>query len=233
MESSSSGRNLYLDPMTPTLNVLLAEDPTRAPLRPLLREIPTVAVVAETTDGRVALPLIAAHQPDVALVDTALPGLNGFDVAERARREHPRTRVLVVSTEPELGHVAQAVRVGASGYLLKTTADSAEVDVALRAVAKGHAYLSPAVTKPVVEVFVRSLTDDAAQGPFPQLSPRQHEILQLIARGNSTREIAQHLGLSVKTVETHRAQLMRRLDIREVAGLVRYAIRAGIITSAK
>ncbi len=112
--------------MTPMLNVLLAEDPTRAPLRPLLRKIPTVPIVAEATDGRVALPLIAAHQPDVAVVDTALPGLNGFDVAERASREHPRTRVLVVSTEPELGHVAQAVRVGASGYLLKTTADRAE-----------------------------------------------------------------------------------------------------------
>jgi len=100
--------------MTPILNVLLAEDPTRAPLRPFLREIPTVAIVAEATDGRVALPLIAAHQPDVAIVDTALPGLNGFDVAERASRDHPRTRVLVVSTEPELAHVAQAVRVGAS-----------------------------------------------------------------------------------------------------------------------
>ncbi len=219
--------------MTPILNVLLAEDPTRAPVRPFLREIPTVAIVAEATDGRVALPLIAAHQPDVAIVDTALPGLNGFDVAERASRDHPRTRVLVVSTEPEIAHVAQAVRVGASGYLLKTTADRAEVDVAIRAVAKGHIFLSPAITKPVVEVFVRSLTSDAMQGPFPQLSPRQHEILQLIAQGNSTREIAQHLGLSVKTVETHRAQLMRRLDIREVAGLVRYAIRAGIITSEK
>lgn len=220
-------------PMTATLNVLLAEDPTRSPLRPLLREIPTIALVAEATDGRVALPLIAAHQPDVALVDTALPGINGFDVVERARREHPSTRVLVVSTEPERDHIAQALRVGASGYLLKTTADRAEVDVAIRAVAKGHVYLSPAVTKPVVEVFVRSLTGDALQGPFPQLSPRQHEILQLIAGGNSTREIAQHLGLSVKTVETHRAQLMRRLDIRDVAGLVRYAIRAGIITAAK
>ncbi len=219
--------------MTATLNVLLAEDPSQASLRPLLREIPTVTIVAEVTDGRAALPLIAAHQPDVALVDTALPGVNGFDVAERARREHPHTRVLVVSTEPEREHVAQALRVGASGYLLKTAADRAEVDVALRAVVQGHAYLSPAVTKPVVEVFVRSLAGDATQGPFPQLSPRQHEILVLIARGNSTREIAQHLGLSVKTIETHRAQLMRRLDIRDVAGLVRYAIRAGIITSAK
>jgi DNA-binding NarL/FixJ family response regulator len=233
MESSLSGINLFFLAMTPTVNVLLAEDPTRAPLRPLLREIPTVAIVAEASDGRVALPLIAAHQPDVALVDTALPGLNGFDVAERARREHPRTRVLVVSAEPEREHIAQALRVGASGYLLKTAADRAEVDVAIRAVAKGHAYLSPAVTKPVVDVFVRSLTGDATLGPFPQLSPRQHEILQLIARGNSTREIAQHLGLSVKTVETHRAQLMRRLDIRDVAGLVRYAIRAGIITASK
>ncbi len=233
METSLSGANLRAYIMTQILNVLLAEDPTQAPLRPLLREIPTVAIVAEAADGRAALPVIAAHQPDVALVDTALPGLNGFDVVERSRREHPRTRVLIVSSEPELDHIAQAVRVGASGYLLKTATDRAEVDVAIRAVAKGHVFLSPAVTKPVVDVFVRSQTGDALQGPFPQLSPRQHEILQFIAKGNSTREIAQHLGLSVKTVETHRAQLMRRLDIREVAGLVRYAIRAGIITAEK
>ncbi|HEY6853341.1 MAG TPA: response regulator transcription factor [Gemmatimonadales bacterium] len=219
--------------MSAAVQVVLAEDPSRVSLRPILREIPTVAIVAEATDGRVALPLIATHQPDVALVDTALPGMNGFDVVERAHREHPRTRVLVVSTEPERSQVAQALRLGASGYLLKTAADRAELDVAIRAVASGHAYLSPAVTKPVVEVFVRSLTGDAVQGPFPQLSPRQHEILQLIAKGDSTREIAQHLGLSIKTIETHRAQLMRRLDIRDVAGLVRYAIRAGIITADK
>lgn len=219
--------------MNTAVQVVLAEDPSRISLRSLLRDIPTVALVAEATDGRVALPLIATHQPDVAVVDTALPGVNGFDVVERARRDHPRTRVLVVSTEPERDQVAQALRLGASGYLLKTAADRAEMEVAIRAVAKGLSYLSPAVTKPVVDVFIRSLVGDTVQGPFPQLSPRQHEILELIAKGNSTRQIAQHLGLSVKTIETHRAQLMRRLDIRDVAGLVRYAIRAGIITAAK
>jgi len=219
--------------MTATVNVLLAEDPARVSLRPVLRELPSVEIVAEATDGRAALPLIASLQPDVALVDTALPGINGFDLTERTRREHPRTRVVVVSTESERDHVAQALRVGASGYLLKTVADRAEVQVALRAAMQGHVFLSPAVTKPVAEVFVRSVVADASQGPFPQLSPRQHEILQLIAKGSSTREIAQHLGLSVKTVETHRAQLMRRLDIRDVAGLVRYAIRAGFISASK
>src|SRR5258708_18436188 len=131
--------------MAPILNVLPAEAPTQAPLRPLLREIPTVAIVAEATDGRVALPLIAAHQPDVALVDTALPGLNGFDVVERSRREHPRTRVLIVSSEPELDHIAQAGRVRAAGFLLKTTTDRAAVDLAIQAVAKRRPFLSPAV----------------------------------------------------------------------------------------
>ncbi len=217
--------------MKSSLSVLLAEDPSRAPLRPLLRDLPGVQLVAEVSDGRAALPLIAAFQPDIALVDAALPGLNGLDLTERTRKEHPRTRVLVLSTEPEREHVAQALRAGAAGYLLKNTADRTELDVALRAVAQGHTYLSPAVTKPVAEAFVRSIPVAPSTGPFPQLSPRQHEILRLIAKGSSTREIAQRLGLSVKTIETHRAQLMRRLGIREVAGLVRYAIRAGIISA--
>src|SRR5258708_17193990 len=131
--------------MTAILTVSLAEARTQAPLRPLLREIPTVAIVAEATDGRVALPLIAAHQPDVALVDTALPGLNGFDVVERSRREHPRTRVLIVSSEPELDHIAHAVRLGASRFLLKTATNPAEVGVAIRALAQGHVFLRPAL----------------------------------------------------------------------------------------
>lgn len=219
--------------MTTPLNVLLAEHPSRAVLRPLLRELPSIAIVAEATDGRAALPLIASLRPDIAVIDAELPGVSGFDLAEQTRREHPRTRVLVAATEPEREHVARALRAGASGYLLKSATDRAEVDVALRAVARGHTYLSPAVTKPVADVFVRHVSVEASQGPFPQLSPRQHEILRLIAQGNSTRQIAQQLGLSVKTIETHRAQLMRRLDIRDVAGLVRYAIRAGIISADK
>src|SRR5260370_35532345 len=172
--------------MAKIVEVLVGGDPGEGGVGGLLGEIPTVGIVAEATDGRVALPLIAAHQPDVALVDTALPGLNGFDVVERSRREHPRTRVLIVSSEPELDHIAQAVRVGASGFLLKTATDRAEVDVAIRAVAKGLVFLSPAVTKPGADAFVRGQTGDALPGPFPQLSPRHHEIPPLIANCTST-----------------------------------------------
>ena len=217
--------------MKAPLNVLLAEDPAREPVRSLLQTLATVDVVAEASDGHTALPLLVSLQPDIALIDTELPGLSGFDVAERTRRDNLRTRVLMLSTIAEQQHVARALRAGAAGYFLKSAADQAGLDLALRAVAEGHTYLSPAVTKPVADVFVRSVTMQPTNQPFPQLSPRQHEILQFIAKGTSTRGIAQLLGLSVKTIETHRAQLMRRLNIRDVAGLVRYAIRAGIVSA--
>jgi DNA-binding NarL/FixJ family response regulator len=216
------------------LNVVLAENPSSSPLGGIVRQVPGVQVIAEATDGPTALALIAAVQPDVALVEAALPGMSGYEVAERVVRERPDLPVLILATEPEHPHIARALRTGAAGYLLKQAADRAELEVALRAVARGHAYLSPAVTKPVVEVFVRAAEATEKTGSaFTQLSPRQHQILQLLAEGNSTRAMALHLSLSVKTIETHRAQLMKRLAIRDVPGLVRYAIRAGIVSAER
>ena len=210
------------------LRVALADDHTlvREGLRSLLSSLAGVEVVGEASDGLQALSLVAEARPDVLLCDIAMPGLNGLDLAARVAREHPRTKVLILSMHADTGYVRTALLAGAAGYLLKN-ADGAELEAAIRAVGRGETWVSPGVSKAVVAAL--------AQGGLPTndprslLTPRQLEILQLIAEGSSTKQIAHKLGLSVKTIETHRSQLMDRLAIRDVAGLVRYALRVGII----
>lgn len=210
------------------IRVLLADDHTlvRAGFRSLLETIPDVEVVGEAADGHEALDLAAEHRPDVVVLDVALPGLNGLEVAERLGRTQASTRALMLSMHANEEYVHRALAAGAAGYLLKD-ADRSELDLALRAVARGEVYLSPAISKRVVGDYLEGRVPD--DGSIERLTPRQREVLQLIAEGHSTKDIAQRLGLSVKTIETHRAQLMDRLDIHDVAGLVRYAIRRGII----
>jgi DNA-binding NarL/FixJ family response regulator len=191
----------------------------------LLESIEEVEVVAEAGDGREALELIIKHRPDVALLDIGMPGLNGLELAKRVPTESPRTRIIILSMHADASYVNQALRAGVRGYLLKGAAVS-ELPLALRAVTRGETYLTPKVSRFVVEGF---LSGEEA-GPLDGLTRRQCEILQLIAEGHSTKEIAGMLDLSVKTVETHRARLMDRLDIHDVAGLVRFAIRAGLVT---
>jgi DNA-binding NarL/FixJ family response regulator len=211
------------------MRVLLADDHTlfRDGVRSLLDRIQGVEVVAETGDGREALDLIDRVRPDVALVDIAMPGLNGLEVAARAAKASPATRVVILSMHAGEAYVAQALRAGVSGYLLKDAA-AAELEMALHAVRRGETYLSPAISKHVVDGFLGRATIEG--DPLAGLTTRQKEILQLIAEGKSTKEIASILGVSVKTVETHRAQLMDRVGIREVAGLVRLAIRSGLVS---
>jgi DNA-binding NarL/FixJ family response regulator len=211
------------------MRVVLADDHTlvRAGIRSLLERVTGVEVVAETGDGREARDLIEKHRPDVALLDITMPSLNGLEVAARVSDVSPKTRVVILSMHADEGYVAQALRAGVAGYLLKDSA-STELAVALNAVSRGESYLSPAISRQVVEGFLRSA--DATPDPLAALTPRQREILQLIAEGRSTKEIAAALEVSVKTVETHRAQLMDRLGIRELAGLVRFAIRAGLVS---
>lgn len=211
------------------MRVVLADDHhlVRAGVRALLDAIPEVEVVAEAGDGREALAAIETHRPDVALLDITMPGMNGLEVAARAGTASPKTRVLVLSMHQAPAYVAQALRAGVAGYLLKDSA-AVELSVALRAVARGESYLSPAISKQVVDRFLRG--DEPAADPLSALTARQKEILQLIAEGRSTKEIAGILDVSAKTVEAHRAQLMERLDIRDVAGLVRFAIRVGLIS---
>ncbi|MDP4115377.1 MAG: response regulator transcription factor [Bacteroidota bacterium] len=220
------------------IKVIIADDHTlvRAGIKSLLESINGVEVIGEADNGRVALKLIEQNQPDIVLLDIAMSELNGLDTAARVSKEFPDVKIMILSMHASEEYVLQALRAGASGYLLKESAPT-ELELALRAVARGETYLSPVISRHVVEDYLRrvgsSASSDKAVEPFPHehLTPRQREILQLIAEGNSTKEIAGKLNLSVKTVETHRMQMMERLNIRDVAGLVRYAIRTGIISS--
>jgi DNA-binding NarL/FixJ family response regulator len=210
------------------IRVLLADDHklVRAGFRAMLNALGNVEVVAETGDGREALELLEKHRPDVALVDITMPSLTGLEVARRVSRDFPNVRIIILSMHTTEDYIARAIRAGVAGYLLKN-ADPVELELAIRAALKGDMYLSPAVSKQMVENYMRCLgPEDTAGEP---LTARQREILQLIAEGKATKDIAAILDVSVKTIETHRKQLMDRLGIHDVAGLVRYAIRSGII----
>ncbi len=212
------------------VRVLLADDHTlvRAGLRKLLESIDGMDVVGEAGDGLTLLDLAAKLQPQVVLMDIAMPGLNGLEATARLTKASPDIRILILSMHQNAEYVRQALRQGAMAYLLKDSAPL-ELELALNAVLRGETYLSPAVSKGVVSDYVHRLRSD--EQPADALTPRQREVLQLIAEGQSTKEIARRLDLSVKTVETHRTQLMKQLDIHEVAGLVRFAIRAGLVSA--
>jgi DNA-binding NarL/FixJ family response regulator len=209
------------------MKILVADDHTlvRAGLTSLIARLPEMEVVGEAADGRQALRMVRDLTPDMVLMDIAMPGLNGLEAAERIHGIHPQTKIIILSMHASEEYVAQALKAGASGYLLKDAATS-ELEMALKSVAAGQFYLSPAISRQVVDNYLRG-------GPtgVELLTPRQREILQLIAEGKSTRDIAETLHLSVKTVETHRAQLMERLDIHDVAGHIRYALRKGLISA--
>lgn len=211
------------------VRVLLADDHTlvRAGLRKLLELMPNFEVVGEAGDGLELLALADKLQPNLVLMDIAMPGLNGIEATARLLKTWPGIRVLILSMHQNEEYVRRALRNGAVAYLLKDAAPM-ELELALNAVLRGETYLSPAVSKGVVNDYVQRLRGE--ERPAEQLSPRQNEVLQLIAEGHSTKEIARRLDLSVKTVETHRSQLMKQLDIHEVAGLVRYAMRVGLVS---
>lgn len=208
--------------------MVLADDHelVRAGVRALLEGIPGVEVVAETGDGREALRLVEQCRPHVLLTDISMPGLNGLDAAAKVSREHPRTRVIILSMHTDEAYILQALRSGAAGYLPKAAA-RAELELAITAVARGETYLSPATSRHVVQEYLRRAATD--EGPLSRLTVRHREVLQLIAEGCSTKEIAAKLGVSVKTVDKQRSQLMERLDLHDIAGLVRFAIRTGVV----
>jgi len=215
------------------LRLLVADDHAlvRAGMLALLAELPGVTVVAETGDGREALRLIRERKPDIALLDISMPGLNGLEVAARVAQEHPATRVIMVSMHGDDESVRRALVAGAAGYLLKNS-DRSELELALTTVARGDTWLSPSLTKRVVAAYAqgaRAAAEGGGGGPFEVLTPRQREVLQLVAEGHSNKEIASRLQVALKTVETHRTELMERLGIHGVAGLVRYAIQVGLV----
>jgi DNA-binding NarL/FixJ family response regulator len=211
------------------IRVLLADDHAlvRAGLAALVRDLPGIEVVAEAGDGREALALIARHRPNVVLMDVAMPGLNGLEAAARIAREFPGVHVIVLSAYGDEEYVLAALRAGATGYLLKG-ASPQELELAITAAARGEAYLTPATSRHVVEDYRRRAAGDA--GAPAALTPRQREILQLVAEGKSSKEIAVLLDLSVKAVESHRGQIMERLGVHDLTGLVRFAIRIGLVS---
>ena len=212
------------------IRVVLADDHgvVRAGIRSIIQKMDGIEVVGEAVNGSEALELAEKMQPDVFLVDISMPVMNGLEVTVRVTKAFPKVRVIIFSMHTSEEYVLQALRSGAMGYLLKD-AEANEIEFAIRAVADGATYLTPSVSQHVIEAYMHRLGSDVVVTDV--LTSRQREILQLIAEGNALKVIANKLGLSVKTVETHRMRLMERLQIFEVTGLVRYAIRNGIISS--
>jgi len=211
------------------VRVLLADDHKlfRAGIRALLGTIEEVEVVGEAADGREALRAIATQRPDIVLMDIMMPNLNGLDAAARIGRAFPRTRVVILSMNADEDSVLKALRAGAAGYLVKT-ADPAELELAIRAVARGDRFLSSVVSTHVVAACVGRV--DKEQTSLDRLTSRQREVLQLIAEGHRTKEIAAKLNITGKTAEAYRGELMRTLEIHDIASLTRYAIRAGLVS---
>jgi DNA-binding NarL/FixJ family response regulator len=212
------------------VRVLLADDHKlfRAGIRALLRTVADVEVVGEAADGREALRLITAHHPDLVLMDIMMPGLNGLDAAARISRDFPRTRVVILSMNADEDSVLKALRAGAVGYLVKT-ADPAELELAIRAIARGERFLSSAVSAHVLAACLNRV--DRERTSLERLTLRQREVLQLIAEGHTTKEIAGKLDISTKTAEAYRGELMKQLEIHDIASLTRYAIRAGLVSA--
>ena len=214
----------------PPLRILLADDHTvvRQGLRKVLEARPEWQVVAEAGDGREAVRLAEETTPDIAILDVAMPLLNGIEAVRQIARKAPGTRVLVLSMHNDEAYVTQMLRAGAAGYLLK---DSADVDLlqAVEAVAAGKSFFSPAIARVIADDYVRQLEDRGASDRYELLSEREREIFQLIAEGKTNKEIAALLFLSPSTVDTHRSRIMEKLDVHSAAEIVLYAVRKGVI----
>jgi DNA-binding NarL/FixJ family response regulator len=212
------------------IRILLADDHTliRGGLRLLVEQQPDLAVVGEAEDGRTAVSLAASLKPDVAVLDIGMPNLNGIEAAKQITEGEPCAAVVILSMHRDETYILRALKAGARGYLLK---DSAESDLvrAIRAVADGKAFFSPTVSKVLLEDHVRKLRRTGGEDSYDLLTPREREILQLIAEGKSNKEAAHVLHLSVYTVETHRANIMEKLKLKSVPELILYAVRKGII----
>lgn len=213
--------------MSEKKRVVLIDDHTlvRAGLRALIDDVPGYAVVGEGNAGEQALPLLAMHAADVLVMDISMPGMSGIDALLQIRAHTPQMPVIILSMHATRDYVLRAIRAGASAYLLKEAAEN-ELELALNAVLQGQQYLSPKISGAVID----SLLQGNTAGADDALTVRQREVLRLLALGRGTKEIAFELELSAKTVESHRAQIMERLSIRDVAGLVVYAIQNGIIS---
>jgi DNA-binding NarL/FixJ family response regulator len=192
----------------------------------LLKDEPEVEVIGDAADGRAAVRMAEELAPDVVLMDVALPGLNGVEATRQIVKSRPRVRVLALSMYADGNYVSEMLKAGAAGYLLKDC-DLEELTRAIRTVAADHTYLSPQISNLVVSDYLEHLPEDG-QSPAEVLTPREREVLQLLAEGKSVKDIAAKLKVSIKTVETHRRQIMEKLDIHSIAELTKYAIRRGL-----
>jgi DNA-binding NarL/FixJ family response regulator len=211
-------------------HVLLADDHVlvRAGIRTLLEKIPNVKVVGEAASGREALEMVKTKSPNLVLMDIAMTDLNGLEALVRITKDFPGVKVMILSAHANEEYVIRALRSGAAGYMLKDAA-TAELELAVSSVRGGKSYLSPSISRTAIDSYLERMGDVVS--PLEQLTSRQREILQLIGEGKNTKEIASNLEISVKTVEAHRLQLMERLSIHDVAGLVRFAIRTGLVSA--
>jgi two-component system, NarL family, response regulator NreC len=213
------------------IRILLADDHTvvRKGLRLLLESHPGFKVIAEAANGREAVSLAEAHTPDVVVLDVAMPLLNGIEAARQVSAKLPQTAIVFLSMHSDEGYVLKALKSGAKAYLLK---DSAEDDLinAIKAVTEGKAFFSPAISKMLVEDYMRQMREREVEDSYELLTTREREILQLFAEGKSVKEVATLLDLSLYTVETHRSNIFQKLDLHSVAELILYAVRKGVIS---
>jgi two-component system response regulator NreC len=212
------------------VRILLADDHTvvRNGLRLILERQPQFEVIGEASDGREVVEMADAQRPDVVLMDIGMPNLNGIEAARRILSGNPRTSVAILSMHSDEAYVARALKAGVRAYLLK---DSAEADLiaAIHSISRGKSFFSPAVSRILQEDYMQQLEDKDVEDTYDLLTPREREILQLIAEGKSNKEIASGLNLSLFTVETHRAHILQKLNLHTVPELILYAVRKGII----
>jgi len=213
------------------IRILLADDHTvvRKGLRLLLESQPGLTVIADASDGRETVALAEQHQPDVVVMDVAMPILNGIEAARQISGKHPHIAIVFLSMHSDEGYVLKALKAGARAYLLK---DSAEYDLiaAIKAVNEGKAFFSPAISKMLVEDYMRQMRERDVEDSYELLTTREREILQLLAEGKNNKDVANLLGLSLYTVETHRGNIFQKLNLHSSAELILYAIRKGVIS---
>ena len=213
------------------IRILLADDHKlmRSGLRLLIEQQADLTVIGEAADGREAVALAKSLRPDVAVMDISMPNLNGIEAAHQITQSHAELAVIVLSMHPDESYVLRALKAGAKGYLLKDSAES-DLITAVRAVARGKSFFSPAVSKVLLDDYIRKLKRSGAEDAYDLLTPREREVLQLVAEGKSNKEVANLLNLSVYTVETHRSNIMQKLNLKGVPELTLYAVRKGIIS---